>query len=255
MSPAALVTGASSGIGRAFATALAVRGHDLVVVARDGPRLDALQAELAPVPVEVLVADLTVTEGLARVERRLADADRPIDVLVNNAGFGTTGRFAELPVEEEDREIRLNVLALTRLTRAALPGLLARRRGGVINVGSIASFQPTPGTATYGATKAYVLSFTQALREELRGTGVTALAVCPGMTVTEFQARAGYEVKGAGRLYSQTAEQVVASSLRAFKRDAGIHVPGVPNKIVAGSTHLVPRRLLARLARLVSAQV
>src|SRR5687768_15593101 len=144
--PTALVTGASSGIGLSFARRLAADGHDLVVVARSIDKLEELASSLS-VGVEVIGADLATDDGMAVVEERLRSADRPVDLLVNNAGFGTTGRFAELPIAEEDQEIRLNVLALTRLTGAALPGMVARRRGGVVNVASIAAFQPTPGTA------------------------------------------------------------------------------------------------------------
>jgi short-subunit dehydrogenase len=252
--PLALVTGASSGIGEAFARSLAARGHDLVVVARSAGALEALAASLA-VDVEVLAADLADDEALALVEARLRSDDRPVDLLVNNAGFGTTGKFAELPIEEEDREIRLNVLALTRLTGAAVPGMVARGRGGVLNVASIAAFQPTPGTATYGGTKAYVLSFTQALREELRGTGVKALVLCPGFTKTEFQTTANYEVKGLAARFWQTAEEVVDVALAALERDAGLCVPGWQNKVAAGATHLTPRRLLPRVAGLISGQV
>jgi short-subunit dehydrogenase len=249
--PVALVTGASSGIGAAFARSLAARGHDLVVVARTKHALDELAASVA-VEVEVIAADLATDDGVAMVEARLRDG---VDLLVNNAGFGTTGKFAELPIEEEDREIRLNVLALTRLTGAAVPGMVARGRGGVVNVASIAAFQPTPGTATYGGTKAYVLSFTQALREELRGTGVKALVLCPGFTRTEFQERANYEVKGLAARFWQTPEEVVETTLSALDRDSGICVPGWQNKVAAGATHLAPRRLLPRVAGMISGQV
>jgi short-subunit dehydrogenase len=249
--PVALVTGASSGIGAAFARSLAARGHDLVVVARTKHALDELAASVA-VEVEVIAADLATDDGVAMVEARLRDG---VDLLVNNAGFGTTGKFAELPIEEEDREIRLNVLALTRLTGAAVPGMVARGRGGVVNVASIAAFQPTPGTATYGGTKAYVLSFTQALREELRGTGVKALVLCPGFTRTEFQERANYEVKGLAARFWQTPEEVVETTLSALDRDSGICVPGWQNKVPAGATHLAPRRLLRRVAGMISGQV
>jgi short-subunit dehydrogenase len=252
--PLALVTGASSGIGLVFARELASRGHDLVVVARSEDKLDELAASLS-VDVEVIGADLATDEGMRVVEERLRATERPVDLLVNNAGFGTTGRFAELPIEEEDQEIRLNVLALTRLTGAAVPGMVARRRGAVLNVASIAAFQPTPGTATYGGTKAYVLSFTQALREELRGSGVKALVLCPGFTKTEFQERANYEVKGLAARLWQTPEDVVATALSALGRDAGVCVPGWQNKVAAGATHLAPRRLLPRLAGLISGQV
>jgi short-subunit dehydrogenase len=249
--PVALVTGASSGIGEAFARALAARGHDLVVVARTESALQALAGTVS-VDVEVIAADLATDEGVAAVEERLRTG---VDLLVNNAGFGTTGKFAELPIDEEDNEIRLNVLALTRLTGAAVPGMVARKRGGVINVASIAAFQPTPGTATYGGTKAYVLSFTQALREELRGTGVRALVVCPGFTRTEFQARANYEVKGLAARFWQSPEEVVETTLSALDHDAGICVPGWQNKVAAGATHLTPRRFLPRIAGLISGQV
>ena len=251
--PRALVTGASSGIGHAFARQLASAGRDLVVVARDEERLRALASECPGVDVEVLPADLADQAQLATVEARVASDD--VDLLVNNAGFGTTGRFWELPVEEEAREIAVNVTALTRLTAAALPGMVARRDGAVLNVASIAAFSPTPGTATYGGTKAFVLSFTQALREELRGTGVKALVLCPGLTKTEFQERAGYEATGvAGRLW-QTADEVADAALSALERDAGICTPGFQNKAAAAATHLVPRRLQGRIAGLISGQV
>jgi uncharacterized protein len=253
--PRALVTGASSGIGHTFARRLASTGLDLVVVARDEARLRDLAGSpaCAGVDVEVLVADLADPAELARVEARAAGDD--IDLLVNNAGFGSTGRFWELPVAGEAGQIAVNVVALTRLTAAALPGMVARRSGGVLNVASIAAFSPTPGTATYGGTKAFVLSFTQALREELKGTGVKALVLCPGLTKTEFQERAGYTTKGlAGRLW-QTAEEVVDSALTALERDAGICTPGFQNKAAAAATHLVPRRLQGMIAGLISGQV
>jgi short-subunit dehydrogenase len=255
MSPRALVTGASSGIGHAFARQLAADGHDLVVVARDEGRLRdlATTVEAGGREVEVLPADLADPAQLATVEERLRRGD--VDLLVNNAGFGTTGRFAELPVDEEEQEIRLNVLALTRLTAAAVPGMVAARRGGVINVASIAAFQPTPGTATYGATKAYVLSFTSALREELRGTGVKALVLCPGFTLTEFQDRAGYKMNKLTAMTAQTADEVAGIALKAFARDSGICVPGATNKVAAAATHLAPRRFLPRLAGMISRQV
>jgi short-subunit dehydrogenase len=192
----ALVTGASGGIGRAFALALAERGHDVVLVARDTARLEGVAKEIregAGAGAEILTADLTDPVGLATVEARVSDAARPVDLLVNNAGFGTYGTFSELPVERETQEIQLNVVALVRLTHAALGGLVERGRGGVINVASIGGLQPTPGYATYGATKAFVISFTEAIHEELKGTGVRAMALSPGFTRTEFQDNAGVD--------------------------------------------------------------
>lgn len=255
--PRALVTGASSGIGHAFARRLAATGHDLVVVARDEARLRELATSCPPgVDVEVLPADLADTGQLAIVEQRLREGgERAVGLLVNNAGFGTTGRFWELPVDEEAREIAVNVTALSRLTSAAVPGMVERGAGAVINVASIAGFQPTPGTATYGATKAFVLSFTLALHEELRGTGVSALALCPGMTKTEFQERAGYETKGIAALLWQTADEVAEAALAASAKGSPICTPGVQNKVAATATHFAPRRLQARVAGLISRQV
>ncbi|MDQ1533791.1 MAG: uncharacterized protein QOF28_1552, partial [Actinomycetota bacterium] len=183
----ALVTGASAGIGAEFVSQLASRGNDVVLVARDAARLEALATELGArhrVQTEVLVADLTDPAQLACIEDRLTDRARPVDVLVNNAGFGTNGRFSELDRDIETREVNLNVVALVRLTHAALGPMTERGSGGVLNVSSLAGGQPTPGNATYGATKAFVTSFTQSVREELRGTGVKITLVCPGFTRT-----------------------------------------------------------------------
>lgn len=254
--PVALVTGASSGIGRAFALLLAERGHDLVVVARDVMRLEELAEQIGPDRVEVLAADLTDDEGLAEVEDRLAEADRPVDLLVNNAGFGRTGRFVELPADGEEDQIRLNVMALTRLARAGLPPMIGRGRGGVINVSSIAGFAPAPVNATYGATKAYVTGLSLAIREELRGTGVRCLALCPGFTRTEFQARAGYASNRVPRLLWQDAPTVARAGLAGLERDAGIVVPGILNKLGIAGLRLVPHRMQARVvSSLVSRQV
>ncbi|MDQ6798268.1 MAG: SDR family oxidoreductase, partial [Actinomycetota bacterium] len=183
----ALVTGASSGIGRAFAVHLAASGTDVVLVARRRDRLDDLATDLRAdhgVDIEVLVADLTDEGGLAAVEARLGNGSAPVDLLVNNAGFATSGRFAELPVEGEVAEIHLNVLAPVRLTRAALPGMVERGRGGVVNVSSIAALQPLPHWATYAASKAYLTSFSEAVHEEVGGHGVVVLALMPGFTHT-----------------------------------------------------------------------
>ena len=191
----ALVTGASSGIGDAVARRLAAEGTDLVLVARDRERLEQLAAELRAahgVTVEVLDADLSAPVSRAAVEKRLVDGERPVDLLVNNAGFGTTGDFASLPIGREEQEVQVNVLAVMRLTSAALGPMLERRRGAVVNLSSMAALHPTPSTATYGATKAFVTSFSEALHEELAGTGVTVTAVLPGFTRTEFQERANW---------------------------------------------------------------
>lgn len=181
----ALVTGASSGIGASIATLLAAQGIPTVVVARRRDRLDELASRFGC--VEVLVADLQTPEGLAAVETRISDPERPIDLVVNNAGFGTSGRFHESRIERLSDEVALNVLALTRLSHAALRSMVPRGRGYLLNVSSMVSFQPAPSLAVYTATKAYVTSLTESLQLETRGTGVRVTALCPGLTRTEFQ--------------------------------------------------------------------
>lgn len=249
--PVALITGASAGIGNAFAHGLASRGYDLVVVARDTARLDALAKELEAAhgtTTEVLTADLSDSVQLATVEARLADEDRPVEVVVNNAGFGTMGHFKDLPVDRETEEIALNVVALTRLTHAALPNMLERRMGGVINVSSIAAFQPTPGNATYGATKAFVSSLSQGVHEELRGTGVNCMALCPGFTRTEFQQRAGIDSSDVPDFLWQDAATVVDYAMKAFEKGKALCVPGPLNRATAGFSATVPSGVSRRIA-------
>ena len=250
----ALVTGASAGIGTAFAQQLAARGQNLVLVARDRQRLDALAAELTTrhgVAAEVLAADLTDTAQLAGVEARVGDPHRPIDLLVNNAGFGTNGKFPDLDLDTETREINLNVVALVRLTHAALAPMVARGSGCVLNVSSLAGGQPTPGNATYAATKAFVSSFTQSLHEELRGTGVKITVVCPGFTRTEFQARAGFDSSKVPGFFWQSAEQVAVGALDAAEHNRAVYVPGALNRVTAGVVSVLPDALTRRVAGIV----
>ena len=193
----ALVTGASGGIGEAFARQLARAGTHLVLVARSTDKLEAMAEELraqGPVHVDVLAADLGDADQLADVEERLASVDQPIDLLINNAGYGFNDKFGEIPVEDEDAEIRVNVLALMRLCHAAARRMPATGGGGILNVSSVAAFQPAPESANYSATKAYVTSFSQSLHDELKGRGVTVTVLHPGLTRTEFQSRGGYEI-------------------------------------------------------------
>jgi short-subunit dehydrogenase len=235
----------------AFARRLAARGDDLVIVARNEGRLkelaDEVQSGLGR-EVEVLPADLTLADDVLRVEQRLQDGSRPIDLLVNNAGFGTAGNFVEQPVGREDEAIRLNVLALMRLTHAVLPGLVQRGSGGVINVSSVGGFQPGPRNATYSATKAFVTSFTEAVHEELRGTGVKMLALCPGFTRTEFHERGGFDTQHLPKAAWQTPEGVVDAALAAFDKGKALCVPGVQNKAAASMVHLAPRGLVRRVS-------
>ena len=249
----ALVTGASSGIGAAFARVLAARGTDLVLVARRGPELDRLAADLIGSHgrrVEVLQADLTEAAERAAVEARLADDGRPVDLLVNSAGFGSQGFFAELPVEEEENQIRLNVLALVRLTRAALPGMVGRKRGAVLNVSSLAGDQAIPMWATYSSTKAYVTTFSRAVDAELKGTGVRVHVVRPGFTRTEFHQQSGFKremIPGPAWL---TAEEVAERSLNSLARGRGESVPGLHYRALGLASRLSPRALTRQVLRI-----
>ncbi len=249
--PLALVTGASGGIGEALARRAAADGHDLVLVARSRPRLDQLAAELAGggSDAEVLAADLQTDDGVADVVARLRSTDdRPVDVLVNNAWFGSVGDFAELPADILAGEVALNVMALMLLTRAALPGMLDRRQGGILNVASLASFLPGPGMANYSATKAFVLSLTEAIREETVGSGVRITALCPGFTRTGFQGRAGVRTGGLTGPAWQSAEQVAAAGWAGFRRGDDVIVPGALNKISAVTVRFSPRPLVRKIS-------
>lgn len=228
----ALVTGASAGIGEAFARALASRGANVVLVARRKDKLEYLAGRLAT-KAEVIVCDLEAPIGArelcAEVERRGLE----IHHLVNNAGFGGGGHFAKQDPAQLTGMLQLNCVALTELTRYFLPRMLERDAGGIIQIASLAGFVPTPYMAAYGATKAYVLNLTSALAEEIRGSNVRMLAVCPGSVPTEFQARAGYLPIDTGATAAVSAEKVAASALRAYDRGKHVVVPGKGNAIAA----------------------
>lgn len=249
----ALVTGASSGIGRAVAAQLAADGSNLVVVARRRDRLEALAGELTAahgVTVEVLAADVTYPEQLARVEERLRAPDGPpVDLLVNNAGLGAQGAFAEIPIDWQEGQIRLNVLAPVRLTHAALQGMLERGRGGILNVSSIAGRQPIPRVATYSSTKAYLSTFSHALHEEVRHQGVTVTALLPGFTRTEFHDAAGMSRSVVPGPAWMSAEAVARAGLRAVARGRAQCVPGLGYRVLNGISAITPwalsRRVLA----------
>lgn len=243
----ALVTGASSGIGAAFARALAARGANLVLAARSTEKLEALAAELAArhgIAATAIPVDLARPGAGAELGRELARRGLVVDVLVNNAGFATYGAFEALPPERERDEVQVNVAAVVELAHAFLPGMLARRRGAVVNVASTAAFQPVPYMAVYGATKAFVLSFSEALWAEARGRGVSVLALCPGQTETAF-----FDVAGHGARFgrAETAEVVVARALRALARNRSYVVSGTMNYLTAQSARFSPRALVARL--------
>lgn len=250
----AVITGASSGIGKVFAERLAERKFDLLIVARGEERLEAVAEELRQahgVRVETLAADLSRKDALAELERRIAGAEH-LRLLVNNAGFGTNGPFAESDIDMEEEEVRLNIIAVQRLTRAALPGMLARGRGGIINVSSVAGFQPGPLNATYSATKAFLTSFTQALYEEVRGTGVRVQALCPGFTRTEFQQRAGWSRSAIPSAAWLSAEQVVDASLRDLRRNVPVCVPGLHYRALVALSTTAPRSFVRRVSGLAS---
>lgn len=246
----AMVTGASSGIGKSFAEALAARGTDLVLVARNRSRLEELAADLRSRhgrDVSVLAADLEKPDELAVVEKRLHE-DARIDLLVNNAGYGITGNFADLTIEESQGQVACNVVALTRLAHAALRTMKPSRRGGIINIASGAAFLPTPQISVYCATKAYVVNFSLALNEETRVHGVRCLVVCPGFTRTEFQSRANYDTSAMPSFVWQTADDVVSESLAAYDKGEAMLVPGFQNRVTMTLTSLLPKTWLASLA-------
>ena len=247
----ALVTGASSGIGASIAHKLGKAGVGMVLVARRKDRLDAIAA-LYP-NVEVLVADLTTETGLDVVIARLrSDSFAQIDLVVNNAGFGTSGAFADAEPQRLSNEISLNVNALTRISHEAVRLMRPRGRGYVLNVSSIASFQPGPDLAVYAATKAFVTSLTEAMHEELRGSGIRVTALCPGLTHTEFQSisnTSGLESNFPDFAW-MSADDVARDGLRAVAEGKAICVPGLVNKSLATVSTFTPRGLARRIAGL-----
>lgn len=247
----ALVTGASSGIGWEYAKELAKRGSDLVVVARRTERLEQLAAEIRNVKVEVLSADLCSEEGVAAVERRLADS--PVELLVNNAGAdGGGGSFTSRPPAQEAGMVRLNVLALVRLTRAVVEPMVAAGRGGILNVSSLAGDQPLRGFVTYAATKAFVTSFTEGLAAELRGTGVHVTVLKPGYVYTEMNPHGPEPQSLAGRFWL-TPDAVAKASLDAVERGRLHSVPGLHYRAASGLVNALPNQLVRVLSSRVDA--
>lgn len=243
----AVVTGASAGIGREFCAQLAARGHDLAIVARDGERLAVLARELEAqhrVAVEPFQADLSREADIARLAELIAGAGR-LSLLVNNAGFGTRGTLLEGDPERQAQMLRLHTMAPMRLTVAALPVLLRRNTGAVVNVSSVASFIFSAGNVNYCATKAYLTTFTEGVAAELRGTGVQAQALCPGFTVTEFHRRMEVSTSGLPGFMWMSPESVVRASLRSLDRGGpAVCVPGLGYRMLVGLIRITPRRLL-----------
>jgi short-subunit dehydrogenase len=245
----ALITGASSGIGEAFARQLAAEGRSLVLVARRTDRLQALAAELRgahAIDAHVVTKDLSLREARRELFEETERLGLEVECLVNNAGFGTNGAFSDLPLERELEQIRLNVEALVELTRRYLPGMVSRKKGIIVNLGSTGSFLPVPYMATYGGTKAFVLSFSEAVAAEVAGSGVRVLALCPGVTRTEFQATAGvnHVVDKLPGLAVMSAEDVASQAIRAARAGRRTLVPGILNSLSVESVRLMPRRLV-----------
>lgn len=246
--PTALITGATSGLGAAFVRRLVRDGRDVVLVARDEQRLRACagDARAAGVTAEVLVADLADAGDRERVADRVDDG---VDLLVNNAGWLVRG-FADVEPAELERQLAVNVTAVLRLTRAAVPGMVARGRGGIVNVSSVAGFMP--GSSIYAADKAWVTSFTEGTNVSLAGTGVRALALCPGFVRTEFHARAGIDVGGRTGPLWLDADRVVEECLADFARGRVVSVPSAQYKAIVGLFDVLPRPLLRRLGAAVA---
>ncbi len=246
MKPVTLITGASAGIGAELARVFAAHGHALVLVARRQDRLEALAEEIAaagqPRPV-VLAADLEQRDAVARIREQLTAGGLEPDIVVNNAGFGLSGAAAELSRDEQLAMIDLNVRALTDFSLAFIDSV-ARHRGGILNVASIAGFLPGPGMAVYYATKAYVLSFSEALHRELAGRGVRVTALCPGPVVTEFQTRSGMRIEGIPGFILLPARRVAWIGYRGLMRGKRVIVAGIGNKVIVWLFRLLPNALL-----------
>jgi hypothetical protein len=245
----AMVTGATAGIGKAFVRRLAADRYDLVLVARNPDRLEDLAGELRStygIGVEIFPADLADDDGCRAVEARLADPGRPVDLLVNNAGFTLNRRFVNGDIDDEERMLRVLVRAVLRLTRAALPGMRDRRHGVIINVSSVAGFVPQ---GTYSAAKAWVTSFTLGIAGDLAGTGVQVLALCPGFTHTEFHDRAGVDMSRTPDWLWLDADEVVAEAFDALDRGRVVCVPGLQYKTLVTLSRHTPMRVLSAAAR------
>jgi hypothetical protein len=244
--PTALVTGPTAGIGRSFARQLAEGGHDLVLVARDEARLQELAEELRSahgVEVEVLPADLTDRAALGTVEQRLADPDRPVDLLVNNAGFGLKGRFLDNDIEAEQAQHDVLVTAVLRLSHAALGAMAERGSGGIINVSSVAAFLPR---GTYSAAKAWVNSFSEWAANEYRDRGVTVTSLCPGFTKTEFHERMGVSRGSAPDFMWLDADELVATALKDHAKGKTFSIPSAQYKAITTVARIVPGSVLQR---------
>ena len=246
MNKVALVTGASAGLGVEFARQLSKRGHRLVLAARRKERLEELARELGN--ARAVAIDLSKANAALKLMNDLTANGETVDLLVNNAGFGLIGQFAELDAKREREMVGLNVGVLTDLCRAVAPDMIERRSGGIINVASTAAFQPGPKMAVYFATKAFVLSLTEALHEELKPHGIKVSCLCPGPTRTEFGDVAGFGGNGLFDRVAMNAAEVVETGLKGLDSNHAVVVPGWTNKVVAASTRFAPRPIVRKIA-------
>jgi short-subunit dehydrogenase len=251
--PVALITGASMGLGAEFARVLASEGYDVVLTARNGERMATLKKEVENLhggTAHVLVADLTDPRAPLAIHEHLRRSGIEVDVLVNNAGFGMYGKFHESDLQTELDMVQVNIIALMHLTKLFARDMVARRSGRIVNVASTAAFQPGPLQSVYYASKAFVLSFSEAIGNELRGTGVTVTALCPGPTPTGFQERANVgNLRGLRLLMRLSPETVVRAGYNGMKRGQPVVVPGVLNNILAFMVRLTPRSLVTHMVR------
>ncbi|HKE33349.1 MAG TPA: SDR family oxidoreductase [Candidatus Angelobacter sp.] len=246
----ALITGASSGIGWDLAHIMAT-DFDLIVTARNQKKLEELASQLESAHgahVHVIPADLARPQAPEEIFAEVARRGLPVDVLVNNAGFGSYGAFKSTSLQEELDMLQVNVTAVTHLTKLALPGMLERKRGRILNVASTAGFQPGPLMAVYYATKAYVISFSEAIANELKGSGVTVTCLCPGPTATEFAARAEMEKSRLFMLGRMRSQDVARAGYKGMLRGKRLVIPGVMNKLVMQSVRFTPRKMVTAIA-------
>ena len=248
MTAIALVTGASAGLGEEFARQLSAMGKRLVLVARRKERLEALAAELGN--ARSVELDLSQPGAAAELMSDIAGHGETVELLVNNAGFGLAGGFAELDQARQREMIDLNCGALTELAHAVLAGMIERGSGGILNVASTAAFQPGPGMVVYFATKAFVLSFSEALHDEVKRHGIKVSCLCPGPTRTEFRSVSGFDPKGRLGKISADSKSVVRAGLRGLGRNQAVVVPGLANKLIAQTHRVFPRAVMRRAARM-----
>ncbi|MFJ2927408.1 SDR family NAD(P)-dependent oxidoreductase [Streptomyces massasporeus] len=244
----ALITGSTAGIGAAFARRLAADGHNLVLVARDTKRLREQATELHDrhgIEAEVLTADLAEDKGIEAVAGRLGDRKNPVDLLINNAGFGNKGRYLDVSMADELRMLKVHCEAVLRLTSAATEAMRERGRGGVVNVASVAAFVPR---GSYGASKAWVVQFTQGAARDLAGSGVRLMALCPGFVRTEFHDRAGMGTDNIPGWMWLDADKLVAAALHDLARGKTLSIPDPRYKALMGAAKLVPRGMLGAVS-------